>query len=133
MGGCRHQATLDISERTAFVSRTQTGNFQVAFSTRSASVQDPHEYCFRICSGGVFNFAQWENKEFDKCMGGGPQQTDERKRAETYKRCQKLIYDEVPYGETYFTSRNVAVNKRIKGWLPHRAFESRLTWAWLDK
>ncbi len=124
---------LDITDRTAFVSKTQTGNYQVAFSTRSASVMDPHEYCFRLCTGGVFNFAQWSNSEFDKCMEEGLNQTDEKKRAETYKRCQKYVYDDVPYTETYYTPRNVVVNKKVKGWQPHRAFEARLTWAWLDK
>ncbi|MCL5025825.1 MAG: ABC transporter substrate-binding protein [Chloroflexi bacterium] len=125
--------TLDVMERTAFVSKLQTGGHQVAFSTRSASVMDPHEYCFRLCSDGVFNFAGWKNAEFDKCMEEGLNTTDEKKRAETYKRCQKFVYDEVPYTETFYTPRNVVVNKKVKGWLPHRAFETRLTWAWLDK
>ncbi len=127
------RSTLDQLERTAFVSKTQTGNYQVSVSTRSASVMDPQEYCFRLCSGAVFNVAQWENKEFDKCMEDGLNQTDEYKRAEVYKRCQRMIYDDVPYGETYYTPRNVVVNKRVKGWQPHRAFEARLMWAWVDK
>jgi peptide/nickel transport system substrate-binding protein len=125
--------TLDISERTAFVSRTQTGNFQVAFSTRSASVMDPHEYCFRTCTGGVFNFAQWSNTEYDKCMDEGLATTDEKKRADIYKRCQGYIHNDVPYTQTFYTPRNVVVSKKVIGWDPRRNYEAGFTRAWLDK
>ena len=64
------RTTLNMQERTAFVSKLQNGNYQVANSIRQWGEFDPDAYSYRLTSTGAFNFAQFKNAEMDKCMAG---------------------------------------------------------------
>jgi peptide/nickel transport system substrate-binding protein len=124
---------IDMMDRTAAVALWQTGGFELGLSSRSSGVQDPDDYSFRVITGGVFNFAHWENSEMDKCMEEGRMTAETNKRAEIYKRCQKILYEDAPYGETWGYMRNTVTNKALKGWEYHVSQDIRLSRAWLDK
>ncbi len=127
------RTTLNVSERTAFVSKLQAGNFQVANSIRQWGDSDPDAYSNRLTSTGPFNFAHFENTDLDKCMEEARNLTDDAKRAETYKRCQKIIFEYVPYDQIWFTPYALVVNKSVKGWEPQFFSRVRLREAWIDK
>ncbi|MCL5027133.1 MAG: ABC transporter substrate-binding protein [Chloroflexi bacterium] len=127
------KTTLEVLERAAAVAKWQTGGHEVALSQRPSSVMDPDDDAYRIVTGGVFNFAQWENKELDKCMEEGRSIIEEAKRAEIYKRCQRIIYEDAPYGQSWSMPRNVVVSKKLKGFEAHRFLGALLGRAWLDK
>lgn len=127
------RTTLNLSERTAFVAKTQIGNFQVANSNRTWGEADPDGYSYRLASTGAFNFAQWKNPEMDKCMEEGRNTAEDAKRAEIYKRCQKIVYEQVPYENIWFAPISVGMSKKLKGWEPHFFARLRFREAWLDK
>lgn len=127
------RTTLNVSERTAFVSKLQAGNFQVANSIRQWGDSDPDAYSNRLTSTGPFNFAHFENTDLDKCMEEGRNTIEDAKRAEIYKRCQRIIYEQVPYDQIWFTPYALVVNKKVKGWEPQFFSRVRLRQAWLDR
>jgi ABC-type transport system substrate-binding protein len=127
------RTTLEVMERTAFVPKLQTANFQVATSTRDWGAADPDDYSFRLITDGTFNFAHFQNPEFDKCMAEGRETFEAAKRAEIYKRCQKILIEQVPYGEVWHYPKNVVFAKTLKNWQPHLFSMARLAEAWLDK
>jgi ABC-type transport system substrate-binding protein len=128
------RTTLNVQERTAFVSKLQVSNFQFANSYRGTSEPDPDSYSFRLTSTGVFNFAHFENADMDKCMEEGRNAVESAKRAEVYKRCQQILYEQVPYESTWSNPFVLLINKRVKGWQPILYTNlANLREAWLDK
>ncbi|MCL5027134.1 MAG: ABC transporter substrate-binding protein [Chloroflexi bacterium] len=127
------RTTLEPLERAAFVPKLQTGNYQVANSNRDWGAADPDDYSFRLTTGGVFNFAQFENADMDKCMEEGRNTVEDAKRAEVYKRCQKILIEQAPYGEMWHSPKNLVVGKDVKGWQPHFFDMTRLGYVWLDR
>jgi peptide/nickel transport system substrate-binding protein len=124
---------IDVTERAAMVAKWQTGGHEVGISTRPSSVMDPDDDSYRLVTGGVFNFAMWENPDMDKCMQEGRDTFEQAKRVEIYKRCLTILFEQAPYGQTYALPINIVVNKQLKGVEPNRFMEARLSRAWLDK
>lgn len=127
------RTTLNLMERTPFVAKLQVGDFQVANSIRTWGEADPEAYSYRLASTGTFNFAQFKNADMDKCLEEGRSTADEAKRAEIYKRCQQIVYEQLPYEEFWYTPFALAVNKKVKGWEPHFFSQVMLRMAWIDK
>lgn len=127
------RTALNVSERAAFVSKLQVGNFQVANSTRTWSEPDPDNYSYRLTSTGTFNFAHFENAEMDKCMEEGRNTVEEAKRAEIYKRCQKILFEQAPYDQVWLFPITVVVNKKANNWNLQYQGRIKLRDIWLDK
>ncbi len=127
------RATLTGVERTAFVSKLQVANFQSANSWRQWGESDPDAYSSRLTTGGVANFAQFTDPDMDKCMEEARNLVEEAKRAEVYKKCQRIIIEKVPYGEVWFSPYAIVVSKKLKGWEPHWFNRIKLRDVWLDK
>ncbi|MCL4534778.1 MAG: ABC transporter substrate-binding protein [Bacteroidetes bacterium] len=127
------RTTLNLMERTPFVSKLQVGNFQVANSLRTWGEADPEAYSYRLTSTGTFNFAHFENADMDKCMEEGRNTAEDAKRVEIYKRCQRIIFEQVPYDQVWFTPFALSVNKKVKGWEPHFFNQVMLRGAWIDR
>ncbi|MCL5026170.1 MAG: ABC transporter substrate-binding protein [Chloroflexi bacterium] len=124
---------LNLSERTAFVSKLQVGNFQVANSIRQWGESDPDAYSYRLTSEGTFNFAHFKNADMDKCMEEGRNTADDAKRAEIYKRCQQILFENAPYDQVWFTPYVIVVNKAVKGWEPNHFTRVKMHDVWIDK
>jgi ABC-type transport system substrate-binding protein len=124
---------LNLSERTAFVSKLQVGNFQVANSIRQWGESDPDAYSYRLTSTGAFNFAHFENADMDKCMEEGRNTVEDAKRAEIYKRCQKIVWEFAPYDQVWFTPYTLVMSKKLKGWEPHHFSRVNMRAVWIDK
>ncbi|MCL4368653.1 MAG: ABC transporter substrate-binding protein [Actinobacteria bacterium] len=124
---------LDPIERTAVVAKWQNGDFQVGLSGRGWGEIDPDNYSFRLTTEGPFNFAHWSDPGMDSCMKEGREATDPNQRAQIYKKCQNIIYEQAPYGQSWYFTKNITVNNKVKGWLTNYLEAVRLTYAWLDK
>jgi peptide/nickel transport system substrate-binding protein len=127
------RTTLNMQERTAFVSKTQNGNFQVANSLRQWGESDPEAYSYRLDSSGAFNFAQFKNADMDKCMAEGRNTAEDAKRAEIYKRCQKIVFEQAPYDQVWFSPNTLVLNKAVKGWEPSHFVNIIMRKVWLDR
>lgn len=127
------RTALTMSDRTAFVSKLQSGNFAMATSARQWGEFDPESYSFRITSTGISNFAHWNNADLDKCMEEGRSIADDTKRAEIYKRCQKIIFEDGAYDQVWYQPYASAISKKVKGWEPHFYSKVKIRDIWLDK
>jgi peptide/nickel transport system substrate-binding protein len=127
------RTTLEVLERAAFVPKLQTANYQVANSTREWGSADPDDYSLRLVSEATANFAHFKNTEFDKCMEEGRNAVESAKRADIYKKCQKILIEEVPYGEMWSAPKNLIISKDVRGWKPHLFNITRLSEVWLDR
>ncbi len=123
---------IDNLERLAWIDKvTKAGNFQIA-TWRYIFYVDPDLYTRSLTSGGSSNWAGWANPEMDRCMAEGRSEYDQQRRAQIYRRCQQIIYDDAYLGLTWFSPANFAYRKAAK--------DVRLQWdipdvreAWLDK
>ncbi len=127
------RSTLDPIERTAVIAKWQNGDFEVGLSGRNWGEMDPDAYSYRLIKEGAFNFAHWDDAGMTQCMADGRATADAAKRVEVYKRCQQIIFDQAPYGQSWYFPKNITVNKKVKGWLTTWHEGVRLTYAWIDK
>ncbi len=96
------------------------------------SSPDPDGFSRRWLSDGGSNWTNYGNAELDKCMREGRTYYDNAKRAEVYKRCQKIIYEDAYAGGLYIPLGNMAFRKEVKG-LTVQAWYIDFRGAWLDK
>jgi peptide/nickel transport system substrate-binding protein len=127
------KTTLNSQERTAFVSKLQVGDFQVANSSRFFAEVDPDMYSYRLTSTGTYNFAHFENQEMDKCMEDGRSAVEDSKRADIYKRCQQIVFEQAPYDSYWYRPIEIVISQKLKGWEPHTFSRFTFREAWLDK
>jgi peptide/nickel transport system substrate-binding protein len=122
---------LDVLERLAFNSRMNGNNFEVGF-WRSGTRLDPDLQKFYVYTKASANWSNWYNKDMDKCMDEGGAELDSSKRAEIYKRCQKIIYDEAFVNVGYLLPDSIAYQKYVKG-ITWQFATNSLHRVWLDK
>jgi ABC-type transport system substrate-binding protein len=51
----------------------------------------------------------------DKCMADGRTTVDEAQRAQIYKRCQQILFDESVYGPVFAWKYNDVTTARVQG------------------
>ncbi len=122
---------LDILERLAFNSRMNGNNFEVG-NWRSGTRLDPDLQKFYVYTKGPANWSNWSSKDMDKCMDEGGEELDPKKRAEIYKRCQKIIYDEAYVQAGYLLPDAIAYQKTVQG-ISWEFASNNLDRVWLDK
>ncbi len=125
------RAKLDILERLAWIPRMQNLNFDEGFWTTGTAL-DPDTQRFLVYTKAPGNWSSWSSKEMDKCMDDGSAEIDIQKRADIYKRCQRIIYDEAFVGAGYLLPDAVAYSKAFKGGSWEFA-NNNLHRVWLDK
>ncbi len=96
------------------------------------SSPDPDGFSRRWLSDGGSNWTNYGNPELDKCMREGRIYYDNAKRAEVYKRCQRIIFEDAYAGGLYIPLGNMAFRKEVKG-LAVQAWYIDFREAWLDK
>ncbi|MCL5027131.1 MAG: ABC transporter substrate-binding protein [Chloroflexi bacterium] len=124
--------TLDIRERAAAIAAWESGNFEFGLSGKPLGEIDPNMLNNRFMTDMNKNYGRTHNAELDKCFEEGMQTIDEAKRAEIYKRCQKLIFEDAYFGLTHWTPNDRWVNKRVKGWDIRFGGDLRLAGIWLE-
>jgi peptide/nickel transport system substrate-binding protein len=128
------RTTLGVEERTAFVSKLQVSNFQVANSYRGSVDIDPDSYSYRLTTDGTFNFSHFSSADMDKCMEEGRNTVEDAKRIAIYKRCQQIMYENLPYESIWTNPLVLLVSKKVKGWEPFMYTSlAGLRNVWLDK
>jgi peptide/nickel transport system substrate-binding protein len=126
------RTTIEQLERTALVSYMQTGSHQIALSGRGWGVIDPELFARRFVTDGDFNFAHLSDPEVNKCFQEGRDESDNAKRTEIYKRCQRIIHELAPYGMTSYGPKTVVFSKKVKGWRPNYGESATVRDAWIE-
>ncbi|MCL4466877.1 MAG: ABC transporter substrate-binding protein [Chloroflexi bacterium] len=127
------RTTLDVVERLAWNAKNKAGNTE--FATLQSSMQyDPDfRYSVYLTTGGSNNYNSWSNPDFDKCVEEGRSTYDEKQRAETYKRCYMIFFEEAPWLYNWLQVRYDAISDKLKGTVPEWTGFYNFRAAWLDR
>jgi peptide/nickel transport system substrate-binding protein len=125
------RVTLEGIERTAWVQQGKADHLYTTLFNHTFK-RDADDQCTSFCSDGVSNWVNRQNPDFDKCMDEGRSTSDQAKRVEIYKRCQRLLIDEAVYSTAFYYPGNYVHQKFVKGVnLEFRYFNRNFMW--LDK
>jgi ABC-type transport system substrate-binding protein len=126
------KTTLDAYDRTAWIDRMKNLNFQTNFWRSLNWLWDPDYASIELGTGATSNWSSFSEPELDNCMAEGRGELDTAKRAEIYKKCQKIIFETARVGLGYFDPRNVVYIKALQG-LKLQFYTRDFREAWLDK
>jgi peptide/nickel transport system substrate-binding protein len=123
--------TLLPAEQAAGREKIKIGQFDMHIWTMAPSPDPAHFERMFTCDGAA-NWNNYCNKETDKCMLEAQAEMDVAKRAEKYKTCQKIIYEDAQLSNLFNTAMVLVVRKEVKG-LKMQIHSPDLQEVWLDK
>ncbi len=124
-------AKLDVLDQVAARSKQKALEFEAASWAMTSSL-DPAQYDRMYTCEGTANWSSYCNPEMDKCMAEGGRLYEFEKRAEVYKRCIKIAYDDALVGGVHLRPGVLVYRKELMG-VKAQAFTLDLSEAWLDK
>lgn len=93
------------------------GKMQVARAGWIGDYSDPQNFLFLLESYNVgFNYAKYENPEYDAIMAAAADELDLRKRADVLRQAESIIMRDTPFLPIFYYSSFALVSPRIKGW-----------------
>ena len=111
-------------ERSVWIEDGRSGRFQAlshAFQSYPEVLVAPWTK-----TGDVNNWSGYSNPEVDALYSEAEEQYDDVKRAEVYKRMQKIHFDDAYFVTSFMTPRLVYVNKRVRNMSNHYLY--RYVW-----
>ncbi|WP_292898397.1 peptide ABC transporter substrate-binding protein [Nitratireductor sp.] len=92
-------------------------DFDVARAGWIGDYSDPQNFLFLVESDNTgFNYAQYENPEYDALMDKAAAETDLVKRAEILREAEAMFMADMPYIPLLFYSSLSLVSPKLKGW-----------------
>ena len=87
---------VDQNEWGTFQSKTNSGDYQMAYMTWEIDYNDPVSMLeiMKSNAGSIPTF--WTNEEFDEIMNQAAKEMDDQKRAELCAQAEKLLLEEIP-------------------------------------
>ncbi len=125
------RARVDMMESIAARSKQKALDFESMITGMSPSLDAAHYERMYKCEGAA-NWSTYCNSELDKCLEEGQGTFDVNKRAETYKRCWKIVYEDALVGGVVLRPFFVLYNKTLKG-LRYQSYAMDLREVWVDK
>lgn len=123
---------IEALEWLAFNDKLLANRFDTGFWRDSTVAVDPDFTTRRLAKGGPSNFSNYYNPDIEKCMDEGRSNYDDAKRAEIYKRCQKIMYEDAAIGTGYRMPEIKVYAKAVKGFTVQFIFND-LRRVWLDR
>ena len=106
---------LDVASHYAYLQ--EGGKFNVARAGWSADYADPENFlALNISSNKTFNYAKYDNAEFDTLMQQSYEEMDAAKRMEILKKAEALISRDQPIAPLMNTAELWLVSSRVSGW-----------------
>ncbi len=107
---------INTDARTHFAFLRERGDFDVARAGWIGDYSDPQNFLFLLQSDNKgFNYARYENPEYDRLMAQAERETDLKKRADILLSAEKLITRDQPYPPVLFYSTKNLVSPKLKG------------------
>ena len=92
-------------------------DFDVARAGWIGDYSDPQNFLFLVESDNTgFNYAQYENPDYDALMDKAAAETDLVKRAEILREAEAMFMADMPYIPLLFYSSLSLVSPKLKGW-----------------
>ncbi len=107
------RTTIDSMERLAYFDAAASHRLQV-ITFRAHLHPDPDLMGLQMVTGGAANWFNWSDPNMDKCMADGRTTVDEAQRAQIYKRCQQILFDEAVYGPVFSWKYNDVTTSRVQ-------------------
>ncbi len=123
---------LEIAERTANIKKREAGLYEFTFLNQSHSADPDEQFSLPYSCGSTGNFARYCNKELDKCLLDARSTYDVKQRSDLYKKCQMIMYEDLPMAWIWDKPTNVAHIKKLQGYV-NDWWLKELRWVWLDK
>ncbi len=93
------------------------GDFDVARAGWIGDYSDPQNFLFLVESDNTgFNYAKYNNPEYDATMDEAAKETDLEKRAEILKKAEEMFVRDVPYITLLYYSSHSLVSPKLSGW-----------------
>jgi oligopeptide transport system substrate-binding protein len=93
------------------------GDFDVARAGWIGDYSDPQNFLFLVESDNEgFNYANYDNPEYDALMDQAAQETDLVKRAGILKKAEEIFMRDEPYAVLLYYSSHSLVSPKLKGW-----------------
>jgi len=109
------KAKFELMERAAWVSRRNSGDFDMLETTWSADL-DPDETIYpEWHSGENWNFAGWANAEFDRLIEQAQVVIDVKARRDLYVKAEDILMDEAPLAILTHMPEFKILSKKVKG------------------
>jgi oligopeptide transport system substrate-binding protein len=107
---------INTDARTHFAHLRERGDYEVARAGWIGDYSDPQNFLFLLQSDNKgFNYARYENPEFDKLMAQAERETDLKKRADILAAAETIISRDQPYPPVLFYSTKTLVSQKLKG------------------
>ncbi len=107
---------INTDARTHFAFLRERGDYDVARAGWIGDYSDPQNFLFLLQSDNKgFNYARYENPEYDRLMAQAERETDLKKRADILLAAEKLITRDQPYPPILFYSTKNLVSPKLKG------------------
>ena len=119
---------INTDGRTHFAFLRERGDFDVARAGWIGDYSDPQNFLFLFQSDNKgFNYARWENKDFDALMKQAEGETDLKKRAEILYKAEEIVAKEQHSVPVLFYSTKNLVSNKLEG------FQSNLRGAYATR
>ncbi len=125
------QMSLLPADQAAGREKIKLGNFEMHIWSMAPSPDPAHFERMFTCAGAA-NWNNYCNKEMDKCMDEGQSELDPKKRADIYKKCQKILYEDAQIANHYNSAAMFVYRKEVKG-LRMQSHSEDVGEMWLDK
>jgi len=109
---------INTDAKTHFAHLRDGGDFDVARAGWIGDYSDPQNFLFLLLSDNKgFNYARYQNPQFDELMRKADQETDLRKRAAVLLEAEKIVTRDQPYIPILYYANNNLVSNKLEGWV----------------
>jgi peptide/nickel transport system substrate-binding protein len=93
---------------------------------------DPAYFERMFTCEGAANWSNYCKEETDKCMVEARLELDPARRADLYKKCQKIMYEDAQLGGLFQAENIIVIRKELKGLMLQYTTEE-MRESWIDK
>ncbi|MEM9168048.1 MAG: peptide ABC transporter substrate-binding protein [Pseudomonadota bacterium] len=105
----------DVAAHYAYL--RDRGKMQVARAGWIGDYSDPHNFLFLLESHNTgFNYAKYENPDYDAIMARAANELDLVKRADILREAERIVMRDTPFLTIFYYSSFGLVSPKIRGW-----------------
>ena len=108
---------LNTDTKTHYAYLRDKGDFDVARAGWIGDYSDPQNFLFMVESDNDgFNYANYDNPEYDSLMDQAAVETDLDKRASLLKKAEELFMRDLPFIPLLYYGSRALVSDKLVGW-----------------
>ncbi|KFB11234.1 peptide ABC transporter substrate-binding protein [Nitratireductor basaltis] len=110
--------TYNVRDASAHYAHLRdSDDYQIARAGWIGDYSDPQNFLFLVESDNTgFNYAKYDNKDYDAVMDKAAAETDLEKRADILAEAEEMFMTDMPFIPILFYSSHSLVSEKLKGW-----------------